>query len=134
MRNLLISLTFIFTLIIFNSTDAFSQSRGGGSMVDIFGLVFSTAGTEGTNGWGNGDSPTAIHSRIEVQISEEEGSETIRTRYFLYLPDSGNNFGSNNNTGGIELPVDIDAELNGTYYVKAWMNGVFLGGKYKDDF
>jgi len=127
MRNLLISLTFIFALIIFNSTDAFSQYRGGSSgMVDIFGLAFSTTGAEGTAGIGTNSN---IYNRVEVHISAEEGNDDpIEWELeFPYIFVNGNNISSNNSNGGIELPAEVDADLNGRYYVEVWMNGAFLG-------
>jgi len=132
MRNLLISLTFIFALILGSSTDAFSQEKkGGGSLVDVFGLAFNTAGAEETAGIGT---TFNIYNRIEVHISEGEESEVpLMIREFPYIFHNGNNI-SSNNSSGIELPTDIDAELDGRYYVEVWMNGVLLGGQYKDDF
>lgn len=115
MRNLLISLTFIFTLILFNSTDVYSQietNRGNGSIVDVFTRSFNIEGLQIDN---------SIRPKILVQISEGKNDVPIIEREFNY---------SFQNSSIITIPNDINQQLDGEYYIRVYLNGVFLGGAY----
>jgi len=123
MRNLLISLTFIFTLILFNSTDVYSQidptNRGNGSMVDVFTRTFEVPDINISNIDNVNDNNN--RPKILVQISEGKNGDPIIEREFNY---------SFLNSSIIPIPADISAELDGEYYIRVFLNGVFLGGAY----
>ena len=121
MRNLLISLTFIFALIIFNSTDVFSQSpgeRGGGSMVDIFGRSFFV-NVDGFNL--NPD----LRQKIVVEVSEgRNGDPFIRNEYEY----------NSNQSINIEPTEEEEVILQGgDYYIKVYFIDIIFG-KFHEEY
>ncbi len=122
MRNLLISLTFIFALIVFNSTDAFSQ-KGGGSMVDIFGLVFDLENDNTIGGTNIEEELSRRSSIVKVRITLSDGENILGYVEKIEREFSYNVF----QNAPIEIPIDLDNAMNGNYYVEFWFNNVYLG-------